>query len=239
MGEGSTFQLTLAGSRVTMRVAQVRQAFPGVPEGIPFVVAPYSALAGATERELPVSAFLVRGRAGLEQPIADAAGLPAGSTGILSREARYTEMRSAPLVRAIGSGFWLAMLCAAAYAGIAMIAALALSSARRRQDLALLGTLGLSRGQSLGLTAVQHGPPVVLALLPGLALGLVIALALLGSLGLGAFAGDEAVVVMVIDWGAVAVVTAALLLTVGAAVAVGTAAAHRLRPVDALRLGHD
>jgi putative ABC transport system permease protein len=239
MNPGSLFQLSLGGTRLTLRVEEVRQTFPGVPEGIAFVVAPYSALSSVTDSPLPASAYLLRGSAGLEPAIAGAVGLPPGSPGIRSREARYLSMRNAPLVTAIGTGFWLAMLCAAAYAGIAMIAALALSSARRRQDLALLGTLGLTRGQSLGLTAVQHGPPVLLALLPGLALGLIIALALLQSLGLSAFAGDEPSVVMVIDWGSVAVVTVALLLTVGVAIVVGTAAAHRLRPVDSLRLGHD
>ena len=148
-------------------------------------------------------------------------------------------MLEAPLVAAIGSGFRLTMLVSAAYTAIAVVAALTLSAARRRREVALLRTLGISGRQSLGLTLVEHAPSVVLAVLPGLALGIAIAYLLGPGMGLAAFAGGQATLNLRIDWPAVGLVSAALVAVVALAIGLGTVAARRARAADALRFGDD
>jgi putative ABC transport system permease protein len=147
-------------------------------------------------------------------------------------------MLEAPLVAAIGNGFRLTMLVSALYTAIAVIAALTLSAARRRREEALLRTLGLSGGQSLWLTVVEHAPAVLLAVLPGLALGIAIAYLLAPGMGLSAFAGGGALGLR-IDWWVVGLVSLALAAVVALAIGVGTWAARRARAADALRFGDD
>jgi ABC-type antimicrobial peptide transport system permease subunit len=131
------------------------------------------------------------------------------------------------------------MLVSAAYTAIAVVAALTLSADRRRRELALLRTLGMSGRQSLGLTVVEHGPSILLAVLPGLALGIGIAYLLGPGMGLAAFAGDQPTLELHVDWQAVGLVSAGLVAVVALAVGLGTVAARRARAADALRFGDD
>ena len=123
----------------------------------------------------------------------------------MSRHAALAAQRSAPLVGAIGDGFELAVVAAAVYAAMAIVAAVTLDAQRRGRELAYLRTLGLTPGQSVWLTFVEHAPPTLLALGVGIALGLGMAWLLAPGLGLGAFIAPDAVVRLQIDWPAVGV----------------------------------
>ncbi len=83
---------------------------------------------------------------------------------------------------------------------------------------------------------MEHGPPVVLALLPGVALGIAIAILVEPGLGLATFVGIGGVP-LAIDWGALALLVLGLASIVAVAVAAGTWLARRARPTDALRIG--
>ncbi|HET6745349.1 MAG TPA: ABC transporter permease, partial [Candidatus Limnocylindria bacterium] len=122
---------------------------------------------------------------------------------------------------------------------IAVVAALTLSAARRRREVALLRTLGMSGGQSLGLTLVEHAPSVLLAVVPGLALGIGIAYLLGPGMGLSAFAGGGETLDLRVDWPAVGLVSAGLVAVVALAIGVGTLAARRAGAADAMRFGDD
>ena len=112
------------------------------------------------------------------------------------------------------------MVVSACYTAIAVIGALTLSAARRRREEALLRTLGLSGGQSLWLTVVEHAPSVLLAVLPGLALGIGIACLLAPGMGLSAFAGGGTLGLR-IDWWVVG------LVSLGAGLGGGAGDRHR------------
>ena len=74
---------------------------------------------------------------------------------------------------------------------LTIIGAVILSAARRTRDLAFLRTLGVTDVQALALIVMEHGPPVVLAIIPGVALGIGIAILCEPGLGLATFVGRE------------------------------------------------
>jgi putative ABC transport system permease protein len=226
---------------MTFVVAQERTTFPGVPPDDAFVVASYPQLAAAYRNPpLLPTIVLVRGPAAIADAMEDALRQQSANLVVTSRHARYQALRDAPLIAAISTGFGLTMLVAAGYTAIAMVAALTLSAARRSRDQALLRVLGLSAPQGLALTVVEHAPPVLLALLPGLALGIGIAYLLAPGMGLSAFAAaGGADVTLRVDWQAVGLVSLALLLVVSLAIGLATWAARRVVPSHALRIGDD
>jgi putative ABC transport system permease protein len=117
---------------------------------------------------------------------------------------------------------------------LAVIGAMILSASRRTQDLAYLRTLGVTGAQSLGLTIVENAPAVLLAVLPGVALGIAIAIVLEPGLGLGTFVGSGGVPLFV-DWVALGLLVIGLILVVALAVGIGTWLARRARVVNVLR----
>jgi putative ABC transport system permease protein len=239
LNPGATFLLTVRGQPLTMTVVEVRNTFAGIPPETAFVVASLEQLAAAYRNPpLLPSAVLLRGPESIEQAVASTFAEQSVSVRFTSRHAVYRDLLEAPLVAAIGDGFRLTMLVSALYTAIAVIAALTLSAARRRREEALLRTLGLSGGQSLWLTVVEHAPSVLLAVLPGLALGIAIAVLLAPGMGLSAFAGGGALGLRV-DWWVVGLVSLALAAVVALAIGFGTWAARRARAADALRFGDD
>jgi putative ABC transport system permease protein len=240
LNPGALFELTVRGQAMTLRVAEVRNTHPGIPVGIAFVVAPFDQLATAyANPPLLPSALFMAGPAEIEEQLVATLREQSVSVLITSRHTRYAALQDAPLVAAIAIGFRLALLAAAGYTALAVIVALTLSAARRTRDLAFLKTLGLSARQSLGLTVVEHGPPVLLALIPGVALGIGVAFLLGPGLGLSSFVGSEVAVTLRVDWPALAAVSIGLVLVVTLAIAFSTWISRRARAVDALRIGDD
>jgi putative ABC transport system permease protein len=183
--------------------------------------------------------LLVRGPASIEGAMRDLVASELALGQLVSRHAAYRQLQEAPLVAAVVIGFRVALVVAAGYTALATMAALTLSAAARTRDLAFLRTLGLSARQALQLTVVEHGPPVLIALLPGVGLGVVVALLLAPALGLSAFAGTARQVALTVDWTAVAIMSGALLAVVAGAIAVSTWMARRASAADALRIGED
>jgi putative ABC transport system permease protein len=157
---------------------------------------------------------------------------------VVSRYDAYAVLHDAPLVAAIPAGYRLALLVAAGYMAMTIIGALVLAGARRTRDLAFLRTLGITGRQSLALTVMEHAPPVLLAVVPGVALGIVIAALCEPGLGLTAFVGSSGVPLYV-DWPELVVIVVALTAVVVGAVGAGTWLSRRGRMVDALRIGDD
>jgi putative ABC transport system permease protein len=155
---------------------------------------------------------------------------------VISRYDAFAALRDAPLEAVISTGYTAALIVAGIYMALAIVGAMVLSAAGRTRDLAYLRTLGVTGRQSLGLTVMEHGPPVLIALIPGIALGIGIALLVEPGLGLATFVGVSGVPLYV-DWVALAAMSVVLIIVVGAAVALGTWLARRVRPADALRIG--
>src|SRR5688500_20029917 len=95
-----------------------------------------------------------------------------------SRTAWSRDIQPPPLIGVVGEGFRLGLAIALAYAALAIVTTLTLTAARRARDVAFLRPLGLSARQAAGVTIVEHGVPVILAIVPGIATGIAVALLL-------------------------------------------------------------
>jgi hypothetical protein len=236
---GDPFTVEVGIHRLSFVVAERRESFPGVRPDAAFVVVSLETLQLAqTEAPLVPTVLFVGGSPEAEGGLAAMASDNSSLT-VHSRYAEYAVQRRAPLVAMVTGGFRIALLVAVFYAGFAIIGALTLTASRRSQDLAFLRTLGLSARQALGLTVLEQGPPVVLALVPGVALGIWIAVLLATSLGLSAFVGAEGTLAINVSWVEIALVGGALVMMVTIAGIASTWLARRAQAIDALRLGGD
>jgi len=233
---GATFAARVTGTRLVFQVAERRPTFPGIDERQTFVVAPFEWVRAGAGRFLSPTILWVRGaadaRSGIDAEIARARA----TVRVITREAAYVRLHDTPLVAAIGQGYAVALLIALGYMGFAIVGAMVLSSARRTRDLAFLRTLGVSAAQSLALTAVEYAPPVLLGILPGVALGIGIAALVAPGLELSQFAGGDPVP-LAVDWPALLAIGGGVACSVGLAIVVGTWLSRRARMTDALRIG--
>jgi putative ABC transport system permease protein len=234
---GDVFTVEVGIHTLYFTVVDRRESFPGVRPDSAFVIVSLELLQEAqTDAPLSPTVVFVSGGAGIREPLSAASG---GSARVISRYDRYLALRDAPLVAMVTGGFQIALLAAVFYAALAIIGALTLTASRRSQDLAFLRTLGLSARQALGLTMLEQGPPVLLALVPGVALGIWIAVLLATGLGLSAFSGAQGETPILVNWREIALIGGSLVIMVTIAGAASTWLARRAQAVDALRLGGD
>ncbi len=235
LAPGETFELGVRGQTFTLTVAGVAEDLPGLQRGAPFVLAPFqSVAAGWHGPALRPTVLYVRGGDGIATDLRAAIDT---SAEVTSRHESLAAQRGAPLVGAIGRGFGIAVLAAGTYAALAIGAVVYLEGQRRARELAYLRTLGLTGGQSVSLTFVEHAPPTLLALAVGVVLGLGVAWLLEPGLGLGAFIGPAAPVRLHVDWTAVAAIAGIVLVAIIVMVAASAWLARRLEPSRALRIG--
>ncbi|MEP7041381.1 MAG: FtsX-like permease family protein, partial [Chloroflexota bacterium] len=236
---GDPFTVEVGIHNLSFVVVDRRESFPGVHSEGAFVVVSLKTLQRAqTDAPLLPSVLFVSGPPEVEAGLVAMASDDSSLT-VFSRYAEYAMQRRAPLVAMVTGGFRIALLVAVFYAGFAIVGALTLTASRRSQDLAFLRTLGLSAPQALGLTVMEQGPPVVLALVPGVALGIWIAVLLAASLGLSAFVGAEGPLAINVSWLEIGLVGGALVMVVTIAGIASTWLARRAQAIDALRLGGD
>jgi hypothetical protein len=171
--------------------------------------------------------------------LADRDAAAPGLTRIVSRYEALAVHTEAPFSVAIVVGYWLALVVAAAYMVLTVIGALVLSAERQTRDMAYLRPLGFTPRQGLGLAFMEHLPPLLLALLPGVALGIGVAILCVPGLGLATFVGEAAEAPLFVDWAALATLAGALVIVMAVAVGGGTWLAGRARLTDALRSGEN
>jgi putative ABC transport system permease protein len=235
LGPGATFHMTVLGHDLVFRLVEQQSAFPGVGDG-PFALVPLGWVRAAMDApDLPPTVLWLRAGPAAEDPLAAAVGA-AGSTRLVSRYDALASLRDAPLAAATATGFDLALIVAAAFMAIAIVGTVILSAARRNQDLAYLRTLGVTARQAVALTLIEQAPPVLIALAPGLALGVGVAALLEPGLGLAAFEGMEGLP-LAVDPLSLVLLCAALLALATAAVLAGTWLSLSVRATDALRIG--
>ncbi|HEX2626686.1 MAG TPA: FtsX-like permease family protein [Candidatus Limnocylindrales bacterium] len=233
---GTTFQMEAARTIMTFRVVARRATFAGIDLRAPWAVVPLDQVKAAAGHFVAPTSYWVRGGDSVGAALAAAVEANHGNARVIARSDTYSRLHDAPLVRALSIGYALAVVLAAAYMAFTIIGSMVLSAARRTRDHAFLRTLGVSSGQRMALTLMEHAPPVLLGLLPGVALGVAIAILVEPGLGLINFVGGQQVPLF-IDWPGLGVMIAALVATVVIAVAGGSWLASRARVADALRIG--
>lgn len=233
---GDTFRMTVVGASLAFRVVELRDTFPGLGSRSTFAIVSFEWLRAAFEKPPSPSVFWVRATDGTGERLSAAVVAAGGQGHVVSRYQAFAALHDAPLEAVIATAYGAALVIAVVYMAMAIVGAMVLSAAGRTRDLAYLRTLGVTARQALGLTVMEHGPPVVLALVPGVALGIAIAALVEPGLGLATFVGLSGVPLYV-DWTALALLAGSLIGIVGLAVATGTWLSRRARMADALRIG--
>ncbi|MDF2734238.1 MAG: hypothetical protein K0S97_861 [Chloroflexota bacterium] len=234
---GEVFRLGVEEQALTLSVVGFIDAFPGVPRGTAFLIAPADPIVDALGAAGPRPTVLfVRGSADVGAGLRDAMNDPSVGA-VASRHEQLEAERAAPLVAAVGQGFVVALAAAAVYAVLAIVAVVALEAQRRAREMAYLRTLGLSEGEGIALAFVEHAPPALVALGIGILLGLGLAWLLEPGLGLAAFIDPGTPVRLQVEWTAVAAMGLAMLTVVGILVLLNAWLARRVDPGQALRIG--
>jgi ABC-type lipoprotein release transport system permease subunit len=161
--------------------------------------------------------------------------LPA--TRVTGRLEMLEELRTAPLVRGVGTGFVMAVLVAIAYAALATTAALVLVAAVRSRETAHLRTLGMTPRALVALAAIEHGPAVVAATVIGVALGVGVAWFVAPGLDLAGLIGSPIEVALVVDWTVVGLLLVVLVLVLVIGIALSTWIGRRTSLAGATRQG--
>jgi putative ABC transport system permease protein len=233
---GDTFELDLDGRPVTIIVAGFVDSFPGISRDTTFAVIPLSHLTSALGGgSLRPNVVYLRAEPSAAAGLADVAGADSAAA-LASRYESVAAFRDAPLVAAVGIGFFLAVGVAVGYAALAIMAVVALDAARRARELAYLRTMGLSERQMVGLTVVEHAPPVIVALATGTLVGLALAWVLEPGLDLAAFIDAASPVAIEVDRPAIVGVAAIVVAVVAVAVMASSLVARHLDPARALRM---
>ena len=239
LGIGTPFQLVLRGRRMDFRVAARIDGFPGIGGSTPFVITTFgSVAAGWQGSPLKPTVLFARGPATL----VDGLRMPTGNDPapvVVSRYERYALLHATPLVGAVSGGFAIALGLASAYAGLAVMSVVVLHAQRRAREAAFLRTLGVTGRQLVGLTVIEQGLPLVVALAIGIALGLGLASLLEPGIDLGAFSGPGSTVALMIDPISIAAVAASISVVVVVAIGTSSWLARRLDIGRALRIGED
>jgi putative ABC transport system permease protein len=235
---GATFEATIGGRQMTLRVEGLVDAFPGVAARSAFIVAPFPLVAAAGQGSpLRPTAWFVRGPEAIEGSLLAIAGSGPGAARVVSRFERFAALHDAPLVSGVVGGFAIALLVAMAYAAVAVMSVVVLHAPRRTREVALLRTQGLSDCQAVVLLVIEQGLPVLLAMGIGLGLGVGLAWFLAPGIDLAAFSDPTAAVRLQSDPVSLALVAGVVAIVVGAAVASSTWLGSRLRLAQVLRIG--
>jgi putative ABC transport system permease protein len=235
---GDEIDLLVSGRTVPIRVADVREDFPGVDVSGPWLLVPLESLRSAIgDRTFAASVIFLRA------PGADAAAVQAAmdevlpATRVTSRQQVLDELRSGPLVRGVAIGFVLAVAIALVYAALAVTAALVLVAAVRTRETAHLRTLGVTPRGLLALSVVEHGPAVLTATVIGVALGVGVAWFIAPGLDLAGLIGSPIEVSLVVDERVVGILLAALVVVLAAAIVLSTWIGRRASLAGATRQG--
>jgi hypothetical protein len=236
--DGSVVEMTIRGQAMTFQVIGVREGFPGIPPSQPFAIAPYPSVAAAWRGEpLQPNLLLLRAPVSSDAAIRAAAAAVADPPDLVSRYERFAEMHDAPLVAAVTGGFVVALFLALAYAALAIVAVAILNAQQKSREVAFLRTLGTSSGQLAGLTIVEQGLPVIIALGVGVGLGFGLAWLLAPGIDLAAFSRPGHTVLLEVDWTAIAGVALVVVAVVVMAVGGSALVARRADLGHALRIG--
>ena len=236
---GDTFQVALPDARPSFTVAAIRATFPTLDAGTAWIVAARQNLAAATpEGAMPATEVFVRADPAAGPTIAKALQdrLPAQGY-VASRFDVSDGLRDAPDYVAVVFGLAAASLVTAAYGALAIFLALLLAGAEQSRESAHLRILGLSRGENLALSAIEHGPASLLVSAAGVALGAGLFAFLQSGLGLGGLVGGDIDVGLPIETVWVAAIFVAIGVIVALAVVIETVAESIISPTAALRKG--
>ena len=168
IGIGDKFTIGVAQQSLTFKLVQRQDSFPGHGNSAIFAIVPLDWVKAALpDKEFVPTILWLRATTGAAAPLAAAASSAAEGVRLVSRPDAFGVLHDAPLGSGVADFFGGALGVAVLYMAVTLVGAVIISAGGRTRDLAYLRTLGVSGRQAQALTAVEHAPPVLLALIPG------------------------------------------------------------------------
>jgi len=232
---GQLFSVRIGSQPVQLQAVAVRDGYPSLPAGTPFVVVSSRQLGAISADDVPPpTAVLLRGPtltvAGLQASVADLLG-----TTVTSEAATEAGLHGAPAVTAVTIGILTGAIAVFAYGLLTIVLAIALDTASRRRETARLQILGLSTRQALSLVLVEFAPAVVVGVLAGLGLGVALIEFVGPGLGLPTVLGVASLAASGPDLGQLAEIGLAILALIGAATLLSTLLERQTQLAAAVR----
>lgn len=221
---GSEIRLFLGARVPTVRVAAVSDLFPSMPPDEPFVVVDIDKFQ-AMDDSVPVvpTVLLLKTSASNDDQIKAILTQTSGSDRLVSRRALAMDAADDKLNRFLD--FALLALSAFSFVVALMTALLAaaITGPNRRNDMALLRQLGLTKSQSLVMGLIEQLVAVIFVVLIGTTLGITISRLLEPAINLGAVSGGQLPAPISVSWS----LLIAAGLGIGAVVSVGATLSAR------------
>ncbi|MEU8276853.1 FtsX-like permease family protein [Microbispora bryophytorum] len=235
-GLADTVRITAGTASIPIRVVGVVTAMPGTPEGAPAMLADLSALRGqgAKGADWPVTEWWLA---------ADGNDTTRAATALARRDvvdvATLTAgYRDDPTAAGLQGALLLGFAAALAFAVLGFLVNAAVSARERRGEFAVLGALGVSFRQTLGLLAAEQSFVIGLSLAGGVALAVAVSAAVVPPMVTAGYAtGGGLPVLLHIPWPQVAALAVAVLAVLAVIVAGLARSLHRREPAAVLRAG--
>ena len=239
-GPAERYVLNVGSMNADARIAAVRKAFPTLPAGGRFIVVPRELMLPLDEAgDLTTNLVFLDAPTDPAAEAALRAGIDdvAQTTRVLSLETTVAAVRASPVAEGVFVAAAFSGLAVAAYAGVALVLALAMVGASRAVEGGQLRALGMSRVQALGVAVLEHGPLAVVAFVLGAVVGLFSFFAVGAARGLGDVTGTPLELPFGLEPVTFALVAVLFLLTAGAGILLNAIMQYRSTPTDALRRG--
>ena len=236
---GDTFTLDMGRLQPTMVVVEIRDRFPDLDTGRPFVVFNLEAIRMFSDLPVAATRAYLRGPETIGPAIEASVNEMAMGTRFSSRYEALAAFADDPFVSWVSTGQMVVFLFSVAFAAVAAVSSLALASATRRRDFAYLRTMGLTTRQATAMTVIEQFPAVVIATLVGAATGVATATILDPAIDFDSFTGDLVPTSIYVSWPVVIGGVVALIAALGAAVVIFVLASKGDELGQALKVGEE
>ena len=235
---GDDFTAPFGLDQVRFHVVAVRDSFPGLPAGEPFVIVSRRQFEAAYPADLPaVTMYFLLAPDDAADSMRAHLGELASTVTVESRAEVLAGLEGSPIAGALAAGMAALAIAAVICAALAIAAALALVALARSLETAHLRTLGVTPGQSAALMVGEFGPVVATALAAGIALGYGFFLYLRPGLALGTIVGTQLATAPAVALPQLAMLVAASVAAAALAVGLASANARSAAPATAIRRG--
>jgi hypothetical protein len=251
---GESFEMTLDGVNLNVRIANVVESFPTVDSATPLVVLDLPTVAllrlaaahdeggagNVTETRQPDEWWLDLGSADPDEVSRALTAPPFLSPDVVTVEGRLRTLMSDPVAVGIIGALGLGAIAAALFALIGLVVAASVSARQRQNEFALLRALGLSRRQLTGWLWFENGSLALVSLVAGIALGAIISLVVLPNVTVtGDGSPPTPTVLVTLPLATIALLAAAASISLVVVLFVMATALRRFGIGNVLRLGEE
>jgi len=236
---GEIVQLDLGRLQPYAEITVIRDSYPDVPNGRPFVVLNLDTLASTSELPVPPTVAYLRGDRSAGDSLRETIDAVAPSARLISRYDTLDSVSRDPFVHWVDRALLLVAALAAVFAVASALSAVALASAVRRRDFAYLRTMGLETRQTAALTVIEQAPAVLTGVIAGVVTGVGIAFLLEPAVSVTAFTGGLVPSTVEVSWGNLAFLAGVLFAGTTLAVVISVAMSKNDEPARILRGGEE